>query len=90
LPTLVTRNAMTMPQERWNTVWIEQQGVGIVLRRFADVRDAVTQLLDRLPDYQARVQAVHNAAVFQVPGLIAARLAERTGPEGVAFHQAVA
>jgi 1,2-diacylglycerol 3-beta-galactosyltransferase len=90
LPTLVTRNAMTMPQERWNTVWIEQQGVGIVLRRFADVRGAVTQLLDRLPDYQARVQAVHNAAVFQVPGLIAARLAERTGPEGVAFHQAVA
>jgi UDP-N-acetylglucosamine:LPS N-acetylglucosamine transferase len=98
LPVIVTRNAMTMPQERWNTVWVEQMQVGVVLRRFADVKDAVTQVLDRLPELQARVRAVHNAAVFQVPDLIAGLMAgraadgnaERIGAGGVAFHQAVA
>jgi hypothetical protein len=30
LPVLVTRNAWTMPQERWNTEWVQAQGVGVV------------------------------------------------------------
>jgi len=79
LPVIVTRNAMTMPQERWNTVWVEQQDLGVVLRRFADVRRAVQEVLQRLPALRANVAQVHNDAVFQVPVLIEARLAECRG-----------
>jgi len=82
LPVIVTRNAMTMPQERWNTVWVEQQGLGVVLRRFADVRRAVHEVQERLPALRANVAQVRNDAVRQVPALIAARLAERRDLSG--------
>lgn len=70
LPVLTTRNAWTMPQERWNTEWVRQQGLGVVLRRFADVRDGVNALLHDLPAFQARVRQVHNQAVFEVPRVL--------------------
>lgn len=75
LPVIVTRNAMTMPQERWNTVWVREQGVGLVLRRYADVRAAAQRIAAELPAWRERVALVHNAAVHQVPALIAERLA---------------
>jgi 1,2-diacylglycerol 3-beta-galactosyltransferase len=75
LPVIVTRNAMTMPQERWNTVWVREQGVGLVLRRYADVRAAAQRIAAELPAWRERVAQVHNDAARQVPGVIAARLA---------------
>lgn len=71
LPVVVTRNAWTMPQERWNTEWVRQQGLGVVLRRYADVADGVSRVLRDLPALQARVRAVRHDAVFEVPGLLA-------------------
>ena len=38
LPVIVTRNAWTLPQERYNTDWVREQGVGLVLDSFAGVR----------------------------------------------------
>jgi len=35
LPVIVTRNAWTMPQERWNTQWVQDNGLGVVERSFA-------------------------------------------------------
>jgi len=34
LPVIVVRNAWTMPQERYNTQWVEENGVGVVLDSF--------------------------------------------------------
>jgi 1,2-diacylglycerol 3-beta-galactosyltransferase len=70
LPVIVTRNAWTMPQERWNTEWVRSQGLGVVLRRFSDVAQGVQQVLQNLPALRAQVQAVHNRAVFEVPDVL--------------------
>jgi UDP-N-acetylglucosamine:LPS N-acetylglucosamine transferase len=71
LPVVTVRNAWTMPQERWNTVWVRQQGVGTVVTSFRKIRPAVTELLAHLDDYRAAVTAQHNRAVFEVPQILA-------------------
>jgi 1,2-diacylglycerol 3-beta-galactosyltransferase len=70
LPVIVTRNAWTMPQERWNTEWVRGQGLGVVKRSFRQVDTAVAELLAELPAYQARVRAIDNQAVFELPQIL--------------------
>lgn len=70
LPVIVTRNAWTMPQERWNTQWVQDHRLGVVLRRFADVRHGVDQIAGRLDEYRQQVQAVDNSAIFDVPRIL--------------------
>jgi 1,2-diacylglycerol 3-beta-galactosyltransferase len=71
LPVIVTRNAWTMPQERWNAEWVRMHGVGLVLRSFGDIAPAVHSLNAHLPGLRSRVAAVRNEAVFDVPRLLA-------------------
>lgn len=78
LPVIVTRNAWTMPQERWNTEWVHAHGLGLVRRSFADVGAAVQQLTQRLPEFQQRVRAIDNRAVFEVTEILA-RLLDAQG-----------
>ncbi len=70
LPVITTRNAWTMPQERFNTDWVRKHGLGLVLRRYAEVDEAVPRLLARLPAYQACLAARPNRAVFELPGIL--------------------
>jgi 1,2-diacylglycerol 3-beta-galactosyltransferase len=70
LPVIVTRNAWTMPQERWNTEWVSQHGLGVVLRSFREVRGAVAEMTQQLPAYRQRVAAVENRAVFEVTAIL--------------------
>jgi len=70
LPVIVTRNAWTMPQERWNTQWVQNHRLGVVQRSFATVQQAVDQITQHLPDYRRRVQAIDNRAVFEVPRIV--------------------
>ena len=77
LPVIVTRNAWTMPQERWNTEWVRQHGVGVVLRSFAEIGPAVHDVCARLPDLRAAVHKVENRAVFEVPQILAQILAQQ-------------
>ena len=87
LPVVVTRNAWTMPQERYNTDWVREQGLGLVLTGFGHVRRGVEDLLARLPEFQARVAALDNRAVHELPeilhGILAASRGEAAdGPRG--------
>ncbi len=75
LPVIVTRNAWTMPQERWNTDWVRDHGLGVVQRSFRSVGVAVQELRQRLPEFQQRVRAIENRAVFEVPEILARVLA---------------
>ena len=77
LPVIVTRNAWTMPQERWNTTWVQEQGLGLVLRSFREIRGAVATLTQRLPEFQARVRGMRNRAVFEVPEILERILQQR-------------
>jgi hypothetical protein len=70
LPVIVTRNAWTMPQERWNTDWVQAHGLGVVKRRYGQVGEAVRELVANLPHYRANVAQVHNRAVFEVPQIL--------------------
>ncbi len=72
LPVIVERNAWTLPQERYNAEWVEEQGIGMVLRNFRDIAGAVNQLLD--PPAYARFRAAtarqQNRAVFEIPDIL--------------------
>jgi hypothetical protein len=71
LPVIVTHNAWTMPQERWNIEWVRTQGLGMVLPSFRTVGNAVAEVVRRLPEYGARVRRVENRAAFEVPKVLA-------------------
>jgi UDP-N-acetylglucosamine:LPS N-acetylglucosamine transferase len=82
LPVVLTRNRRTMPQERFNTEWVLQQGVGLVIRRYADLPATVETLRARLPALLERVRAQRNEAAPEVMDLIACVLdaAEHASP----------
>ena len=85
LPVIVERNAWNLPQERYNTEWVGEQGVGLVLHNFRQIGRAVEELLE--PETYARMRtnaaAQTNRAVFEIPDMLAAILAKReiTEPE---------
>ena len=72
LPVIVERNAWTLPQERYNTDWVREQGVGIVLPNFRGISRAVNELLE--PTTYARfctaTERIHNRAVFEIPDIL--------------------
>ena len=70
LPVIVVRNRYTLPQERYNTQWVREHGVGIVCASFAKVDVAVAQLLQRLPELRAATRKMQNRAVFEVPQIL--------------------
>ena len=72
LPVIVERNAWTLPQERYNADWIQQQGVGMVLSSFKEIGGAIGDMLkpDNYARFQARARAHVNRAVFEIPDLM--------------------
>jgi UDP-N-acetylglucosamine:LPS N-acetylglucosamine transferase/Fe-S cluster biosynthesis and repair protein YggX len=72
LPVIVERSAATMPQEQYNTDWIKQQQVGVVIGSFQDIDGAVEQFLQpqNFARYRANVAAVNNRAVFEIPDIL--------------------
>jgi 1,2-diacylglycerol 3-beta-galactosyltransferase len=70
LPVIVACNAWTMPQERYNTEWIEENEVGVVLDSFKAIRAGVAQVTQRLELYRANVRRIHNRAVFEIPQIL--------------------
>ena len=72
LPVIVDSNAWTLPQERFNVEWIRMKEVGLVVKDFDDIVQAVRTLLDPewMPRYRANVAALHNRAVFEVPAIL--------------------
>jgi UDP-N-acetylglucosamine:LPS N-acetylglucosamine transferase len=70
LPVIVVRNSWTMPQERYNTQWVRDNRVGLVLPSFRSVRSAVQQLDGHLEEFRAAIRQIHNRAVFEVPEIL--------------------
>ncbi len=73
LPVIVERNAMTLPQERFNTEWIEEKRVGVVVKSFGQIAQAVRVMLDpqSYAGYRRAAEAMRNSAVFEIPEMIA-------------------
>jgi hypothetical protein len=73
LPVIVERNHWTLPQERYNAEWVEEQGVGIALRRFKrEITDAVGKMIDpeRRCEFVKHVNQQRNRAVFEIPQIL--------------------
>ena len=70
LPVIVVRNAWTMPQERYNTQWVEENGVGVVLDSFKAIRSGVARVTEHADLCRASVKRIHNRAVFEIPDIL--------------------
>ena len=71
LPVIVVRNAWTMPQERYNTEWVEENDAGVVLDSFKDIRAgrgrrsrAGSMLI------APASQRIQNRAIFEIPDIL--------------------
>jgi 1,2-diacylglycerol 3-beta-galactosyltransferase len=82
LPVILECNAWTLPQERYNTEWVKEKRVGIVLRNFREIVGGVKQLLEpaALAEFRRNVVALDNRAVFEVPEIFAQLLGEASRP----------
>jgi len=72
LPVIVERNQRTMPQERYNTDWVAEKRLGIVLRSFGDIAEGVEQLLqaDTFAELRGNARAYSNRALFEIPSIL--------------------
>lgn len=72
LPVIVERNAWTLPQERYNTEWVREQGVGMVLPNFREIAKAVAELLEPAvyARFRAATERLENRAVFEIPEIL--------------------
>ncbi len=72
LPVIVECNAWTLPQERYNAVWVVEKEVGLVLKNFRNIDKAVAELIESttLARYRANAAALHNRAVFEIPEML--------------------
>ncbi|HUI57461.1 MAG TPA: glycosyltransferase [Bryobacteraceae bacterium] len=72
LPVIVERNVWTLVHERYNAEWIEEQGVGMVVRNFSHIAAAVRELLkpERYRQFRARAAATRNTAVYEIPQVL--------------------
>lgn len=66
LPVITFRNSATMPQERYNTIWVEQNQLGKVIGSVSDLPSAVAAVLSDLPQFRLHVRDINNQAVFEV------------------------
>jgi 1,2-diacylglycerol 3-beta-galactosyltransferase len=68
-----------MPQERYNTEWVKEKRVGIVLRNFTEIVPGVKQLLEpgTLAEFRANAEGLNNRAIFEIPEIFAKLLGER-------------
>jgi len=73
LPVIVECNAWTLPQERYNTEWVKEKRVGIVLENFKQIVPGVRQMLDpaTLAEFRKNVAALNNRAIFEIPEILA-------------------
>ena len=61
-----------MPQERYNTEWLEEQRMGIVLSSFREIASGVERLLDpaTFAEFRRNAEKYSNRALFEVPGIL--------------------
>jgi len=78
LPVIVECNAWTLPQERYNTEWVKEKRVGIVLHHFTEIVEGVMQLSEAatLQEFRRNVARIENRAVFEIAAILGGLLGE--------------
>jgi hypothetical protein len=70
LPVIVERNCWTLPWERYNAAWVVERKLGIVLRDFRQIANAVERMIENLDGFRANVEKIRNRALFEVPEIL--------------------
>jgi hypothetical protein len=72
LPVITIRDAWTLPQERYNSEWLRENKLGLVVSSFSRIDQAVAEMLsqNRLTAFRESAAALHNRAVFEIPGIL--------------------
>jgi 1,2-diacylglycerol 3-beta-galactosyltransferase len=72
LPVIVERNAWTLPQERYNTQWVSEKQVGLVVSNFKQIEKAVAEMLQpqQLAAFRQNARAMENRALFEIPDIL--------------------
>jgi UDP-N-acetylglucosamine:LPS N-acetylglucosamine transferase len=91
LPVLIECNSWTLPQERYNTEWVTEKRVGIVLHSFKEIVEGVRQILEpaRLAEFRKNVAALNNRAIFEIPEMLAQLLGESAEAAELPADQAI-
>jgi UDP-N-acetylglucosamine:LPS N-acetylglucosamine transferase len=78
LPVIVERNAWTLPQERYNTEWVSEKEVGLVVKSFSNIAEAVGRLLqpEKFERFRSNAAAMENRALFEIPEILRGILSE--------------
>jgi hypothetical protein len=79
LPVITFCNSATMPQERYNTIWVEENNLGKVISSVCELPEAVDGLLSQLGVYQSHVQKMNNRAVYEVVAALEKIMQTRRG-----------
>ena len=81
LPCITTRNAWTLPQERYNSEWLTQNGFGVVLKSFREIESVVREMLasdSGLNKMRQQTAQVCNRAIFEIPSILSQILSQNT------------
>jgi 1,2-diacylglycerol 3-beta-galactosyltransferase len=80
LPVIVECNAWTLPQERYNTEYIREKQVGLVLPSFRKIAPAVAQILcsGNLDCFRENAARLENRAVFEISDMLERMLEARS------------
>ena len=78
LPVVVEKNAWTLPQERYNALWVQEKDVGLVVKNFDTVVSAVGQMLDAkmFARFRCNAKKMHNRALFEIPEILSRIVSE--------------
>jgi hypothetical protein len=78
LPVILECNSWTLPQERYNTEWVKEKNVGIVLNNFGEIVEGVKEILKpgKLAEFRRNTEALNNQAVFEIPEILEKLLGE--------------
>ena len=72
LPVIVECNNKTLPQERYNAVWVAEQGFGIVVKDFRQIAAAVECLIEpaAFDNFISRTSTYSNRALLEVAEIL--------------------
>ncbi|MEM9947790.1 MAG: glycosyltransferase, partial [Cyanobacteria bacterium P01_D01_bin.36] len=76
LPIITERSRATLIHERYNTEWVEEKQVGIVVKNFKKTHQAIAQFLDptTFKQYRENAIAYQNNSIFELAELIRQQL----------------
>ena len=92
LPVIVECNAWTLPQERYNAQWVTEKQVGIVLKNFQRVEQAIAQMIEpsTLSRFNKNAASLNNRAIFEIPGILEQILERSSAAAPAATRQVLA